>query len=389
MRVTNMNKNIVLFHIGAKKITEGMRVLGAHIDSPRLDVKQNPLYEKNDFALLDTHYYGGVKKYQWVTIPLAIHGIIIKKDGSSVFVSIGDDLTDPIVGISDLLIHLAADQLQKTAAKVIEGEDLDITFGSIPLKAAEKDAVKANVLKMLKEKYDIEEEDFLSAELEIVPAGMARDYGLDRSMIAGYGHDDRVCAYTSLMAVLDVQNPEYTSCCILVDKEEIGSVGATGAQSLFFENAILDILALQGYTTLKDLRTTLANTKMLSSDVSAGFDPLFANVNDPKNAAYLGRGIVFNKYTGSRGKSGSNDANPEYVAWVRNVMDKNNIHFQTAELGKVDQGGGGTIAYILGNYNMNVLDAGIAVLNMHAPMEVVSKADVYEAYLAYKAFLEE
>ena len=384
-----MNKNIVLFHIGAKKITEGMRVLGAHIDSPRLDVKQNPLYEKNDFALLDTHYYGGVKKYQWVTIPLAIHGIIIKKDGSSVFVSIGDDLTDPIVGISDLLIHLAADQLQKTAAKVIEGEDLDITFGSIPLKAAEKDAVKANVLKMLKEKYDIEEEDFLSAELEIVPAGMARDYGLDRSMIAGYGHDDRVCAYTSLMAVLDVQNPEYTSCCILVDKEEIGSVGATGAQSLFFENAILDILALQGYTTLKDLRTTLANTKMLSSDVSAGFDPLFANVNDPKNAAYLGRGIVFNKYTGSRGKSGSNDANPEYVAWVRNVMDKNNIYFQTAELGKVDQGGGGTIAYILGNYNMNVLDAGIAVLNMHAPMEVVSKADVYEAYLAYKAFLEE
>lgn len=387
--LTNMNKNIVLFHIGAKKITEGMRVLGAHIDSPRLDVKQNPLYEKNDFALLDTHYYGGVKKYQWVTILLAIHGIIIKKDGSSVFVSIGDDLTDPIVGISDLLIHLAADQLQKTAAKVIEGEDLDITFGSIPLKAAEKDAVKANVLKMLKEKYDIEEEDFLSAELEIVPAGMARDYGLDRSMIAGYGHDDRVCAYTSLMAVLDVQNPEYTSCCILVDKEEIGSVGATGAQSLFFENAILDILALQGYTTLKDLRTTLANTKMLSSDVSAGFDPLFANVNDPKNAAYLGRGIVFNKYTGSRGKSGSNDANPEYVAWVRNVMDKNNIHFQTAELGKVDQGGGGTIAYILGNYNMNVLDAGIAVLNMHAPMEVVSKADVYEAYLAYKAFLEE
>lgn len=330
-----------------------------------------------------------MKKYQWVTIPLAIHGVVIKKDGSSVLVSIGDDLNDPVVGISDLLVHLAVDQLQKTAAKVIEGEDLDITFGSIPLKAAEKDAVKANVLKMLKEKYDIEEEDFLSAELEIVPAGMARDYGLDRSMIAGYGHDDRVCAYTSLMALLDVQNPEYTSCCVLVDKEEIGSVGATGAQSLFFENAILDILALQGYTTLKDLRTSLTNTKMLSSDVSAGFDPLFASVNDPKNAAYLGRGIVFNKYTGSRGKSGSNDANPEYVAWVRNIMDKNNIHFQTAELGKVDQGGGGTIAYILGNYNMNVLDAGIAVLNMHAPMEVVSKADVYEAYLAYKAFLEE
>lgn len=387
--LNNKDKALVLYLIGNDNIENGMRIIGSHVDSPRIDLKQNPLYEDGNLALMDTHYYGGVKKYQWVTIPLAIHGIIIKKDGSSVFVSIGDDLTDPIVGISDLLIHLAADQLQKTAAKVIEGEDLDITFGSIPLKAAEKDAVKANVLKMLKEKYDIEEEDFLSAELEIVPAGMARDYGLDRSMIAGYGHDDRVCAYTSLMAVLDVQNPEYTSCCILVDKEEIGSVGATGAQSLFFENAILDILALQGYTTLKDLRTTLANTKMLSSDVSAGFDPLFANVNDPKNAAYLGRGIVFNKYTGSRGKSGSNDANPEYVAWVRNVMDKNNIHFQTAELGKVDQGGGGTIAYILGNYNMNVLDAGIAVLNMHAPMEVVSKADVYEAYLAYKAFLEE
>lgn len=383
----NKNKNIVLFHIGKKAVVEGIRVLGAHIDSPRLDVKQNPLYEKNDFALLDTHYYGGVKKYQWVTIPLAIYGVVVKKDGTTVDVQIGDNVNDPVVGISDLLIHLSADQLQKPASKVIEGEDLDVTFGSMPLKDTEKDAVKANILKMLEEKYSITEEDFLSAELEVVPAGAARDYGLDRSMIAGYGHDDRVCAYTSLRAVVDEETPEYTSCCILVDKEEVGSIGATGAQSLFFENAILELLALQGETSLLSLRKTLENTKMLSSDVSAGFDPLFASVNDPKNSAYLGRGIVFNKYTGARGKSGSNDANPEYIAWIRKVMDENDIHFQTAELGKVDQGGGGTIAYILGNYNMNVLDAGVAVLNMHAPMEIVSKADVYETYLAYKTFL--
>lgn len=385
---TNMNKNVVLFQIGKKPVVEGLRVLGAHIDSPRLDIKQNPLYERNDFALLDTHYYGGVKKYQWVTIPLALYGVVVKKDGTTVNVAIGDDENDPVLGISDLLIHLSGDQMQKPAAKVIEGEDLDLTFGSMPLEGAEKDAVKANVLKLLKEKYDFEEEDFLSAELEVVPAGPARDYGFDRSMVAGYGHDDRVCAYTSLMALLDAKASEYTGCCILVDKEEIGSVGATGAQSVFFENAILEVLEKQGETSLMSLRKTLANTKMLSSDVSAGFDPLFAGVNDPKNAAYLGRGIVFNKYTGSRGKSGSNDANPEYFAWVRNAMDESNVHFQTAELGKVDQGGGGTIAYILGNYNMNVVDAGVPVLNMHAPMEIVSKADVYEAYLAYKVFLE-
>ena len=385
----NKSKNIVLFHVGNKPLTEGLRVLGAHIDSPRLDVKQNPLYERNDFALLDTHYYGGVKKYQWVTIPLAIHGVVVKKDGTKIKVAIGDEANDPVVGISDLLIHLAGDQMQKPAARVIEGEDLDVTMGSMPLKDSEKDAVKENVLHLLKEKYDFEEEDFLSAELEIVPAGPARDYGLDRSMVAGYGHDDRVCGYTSLRAVVDLEEtPEYTACCILVDKEEIGSVGATGAQSLFFENAILELLNLAGETSLLALRKALENTKMLSSDVSAGFDPLFAGVNDPKNAAYLGRGIVFNKYTGSRGKSGSNDANPEYVAWVRDAMDSNEIHFQTAELGRVDQGGGGTIAYILGNYNMNVVDAGVAVLNMHAPMEVVSKADVYEAYLAYQAFLK-
>lgn len=385
----NKNKNIVLFTVGQKPVKEGLRVLGAHIDSPRLDIKQNPLYEKDGFALLDTHYYGGVKKYQWVTIPLAIHGVIIKKDGTTVNVAIGDDENDPVLGISDLLIHLAGDQMQKIASKVIEGEDLDVTFGSIPLKDEEKNAVKANILKMLNEKYQIEEEDLLSAELEVVPAGKARDYGFDRSMVAGYGHDDRVCAYTSLRAVVDMEEaPEYTSCCILVDKEEIGSVGATGAHSLFFENAILELLNLQNTADLLTLRKTLENTKMLSSDVSAGFDPLFAGVNDPKNSAYLGNGIVFNKYTGSRGKSGSNDANPEYVAWVRDAMDSNEVHYQTAELGKVDQGGGGTIAYILGNYNMNVLDAGIAVLNMHAPMEIVSKADVYEAYLAYIAFLK-
>lgn len=383
----NKGKNIALFHIGRKPLNEGLRILGAHIDSPRLDIKQNPLYEKNEFALLDTHYYGGIKKYQWVTIPLAIHGVVVKKDGTVVNIQIGEDDNDPVVGISDLLIHLSAEQMKKNAATVIEGEDLDITFGSIPLDGEEKNAVKANVLKLLKEKYQIEEEDFISSELEVVPAGKARDYGLDRSMIAGYGHDDRVCAYTSLKAILDIDTCEYTTCCILVDKEEIGSVGATGAHSLFFENTIGELLHLQDETSYLTLRRTLQNSKMLSSDVSAGFDPLFPSVNDDKNTAYFGRGIVFNKYTGSRGKSGSNDANPEYMAWLRNIMDNENIHYQTSELGRVDQGGGGTIAYILGNYNMNVIDAGVAVFNMHAPMEIVSKADVYETYLAYKVFL--
>ncbi len=386
--VINKDKNLALFIMGEKPLTDGMRILGAHIDSPRLDLKQNPLYESDGFALLDTHYYGGVKKYQWVTIPLSLYGVVIKKDGTKVDVVIGEDDNDPVVGITDLLIHLSADQLQKTAAKVIEGENLDVTLGSIPLKDTEKDAVKANVLRLLKEKYDIEEEDFLSAEIEVVPSGKARDYGLDRSMVMGYGHDDRVCAYTSLKAILDIQEiPQYTSCCILVDKEEIGSVGATGAQSLFFENTIAQILHLCGDDTFLSVRKALAHSMMLSSDVSAGFDPLYKEVNDPKNAAYLGNGIVFNKYTGARGKSGSNDANPEYFAKIRNVMDQNGIHFQTAELGKVDQGGGGTIAYILGNYDMNVIDAGIAVLNMHAPHEIVSKVDVYEAYLAYTQFL--
>ncbi len=383
---TNKGKNIALFVIGKKDIEEGLRVLGAHIDSPRLDIKQNPLYEKDGFALLDTHYYGGIKKYQWVTIPLCLVGVVCKKDGSIVDINIGDNEGDPVVGISDLLIHLSADQMQKNAARVIEGEDLDITLGSIPLKGEEKSAVKANILKLLKEKYDIDEEDFLSAEIEVLPAGPARDYGLDRSMVAGYGHDDKVCAYTSMEAVFDAGECEYTTCAILVDKEEIGSVGATGAQSKWFENIVAELINLQtSYNDLK-LRHAFENTLMLSSDVSAGFDPLFAGVNDPKNSAYLGNGIVFNKYTGARGKSGCNDAMPEYFAKIRKVMDDAKIHFQTAELGKVDQGGGGTIAYILGNYNMNVIDAGIAVLNMHAPMEIVSKADVYEAYKAYIAF---
>lgn len=386
--VNNRDKNIALFVIGNKPLTEGMRILGAHIDSPRMDLKQNPLYESEGFVLADTHYYGGVKKYQWVTIPLSLYGVVAKKDGTVVDVVIGEDDNDPVVGISDLLIHLAAEQLDKKAAKVIEGENLDVTLGNMPLVGEEKDAVKANILKLLKDKYDIEEEDFVSAEIEVVPSGKARDYGLDRSMIAGYGHDDRVCAYTSLTAILDMDVCDYTCCTILVDKEEIGSVGATGAQSLFFENTVGEMLVKMGIDSLVQTRLTLSRSKMLSSDVSAGVDPLFVSVNDKKNAAYLGNGIVFNKYTGARGKSGSNDASAEYVARIRAVMDESNIHYQTAELGKVDLGGGGTIAYILGNYNMDVIDAGIAVLNMHAPMEVVSKVDVYETYQAYKAFLK-
>ena len=384
----NKGKNVAAFIIGSEPLTKGLRILGAHIDSPRLDLKENPVYESKGFALGDTHYYGGVKKYQWVTIPLALVGVICKKDGSIIEVNIGEDPKDPVVGVTDLLIHLAADQMSKSGAKVIEGEALDITLGSMPLNADEKEPVKANVLKLLKDKYDIAEEDFVSAEIEIVPAGPARDYGLDRSMIAGYGHDDRSCAYTSLRALLDTKEVKKTACCILVDKEEIGSVGATGAHSLFFENVIAKLLALLGSNNpLWDARLALENSQMLSSDVSAGYDPLYGYVSDTKNVAYLGEGLVFNKYTGSRGKSGSNDSMPEYYAFIRKVMDEANVNWQNAELGKVDQGGGGTIAYILGNYNMSVIDAGIPVLNMHAPMEIVSKVDVFEAYLGYKAFL--
>lgn len=384
----NKNKNICAFIVGEKPLDSGLRILGAHIDSPRLDFKEHPIYENKGFAYADTHYYGGVKKYQWVTIPLALHGVICKKDGSKVVVNIGEDSNDPVVGISDLLIHLSADQMALPLAKAITGENLDVTLGSIPVGEKEKEAVKANVLKILNEKYGVEEEDFISAEIEVVPAGPARDYGLDRSMIAGYGHDDRCCGYTSLIALADTEKTEYTACCILVDKEEIGSVGATGAQSLFFENTIAKLGGLMGVGHPVWLaRMALENSKMLSSDVAAGYDPLYASVSDPKNVAYLGNGLNFNKYTGARGKSGSNDANPEYYAFIRKTMDDANVNWQSSELGKVDQGGGGTIAYILGNYNMNVIDAGIPVLNMHAPMEIISKADLYEAYLGYKAFI--
>ncbi len=384
----NKNKNIAAFIIGQKPITDGLAILGAHIDSPRMDIKQNPLYENEHFAYLDTHYYGGIIKYQWVTIPLSIIGVVVKKDGTSVAITIGEDEKDPVLGITDLLVHLSADKLQKTASKVIEGEDLDIMIGSKPLEGEEKDSVKASILKLLKDKYDIEEQDFISAELEIVPSGKARDFGLDRSMVAGYGHDDRVCAYTSLRALLDSKVSNLTSCAVLVDKEEIGSVGATGASSVWFENVIAEMINKTGTYSDLLLRRALTNSFMLSSDVSAGLDPLYPSVMERKNAAYLGQGICFNKYTGSRGKSGCNDAQPEYIAKLRNIMDDSNINYQTSELGRVDQGGGGTIAYILAKYNMNVIDAGVAVLSMHSPMEIVSKVDVYEAYLAYQAFLK-
>ena len=384
-----MDKTIALFQIGEEPLENGMNILGAHVDSPRIDLKQNPLYEAAEFAYFDTHYYGGVKKYQWVTIPLAIHGVVVRKDGTVEEIVIGEDEKDPVFVITDLLIHLAAEQMELKAAKVIEGEKLDLLIGNKPLKGSEKEAVKENVMKLLKDKYDIEEEDFVSAELEIVPAGKARDCGLDRSMVIAYGQDDRVCAFTSLLAMLEVKNVKKTSCCLLVDKEEIGSVGATGMHSRFFENVVAELLSATGeYTELK-VRRALANSKMLSSDVSAAFDPMFESCFEKKNSAYFGRGITFNKYTGSRGKSGSNDANPEYIAQLRNILAKHNVSYQTAELGRVDVGGGGTIAYILANYGMDVIDSGVPVLNMHAPWEVTSKADVYEAYRGYKAFLIE
>ena len=399
-----MNKAIVMFRIGEKPMEEGMNILGAHIDSPRLDVKQNPLYEEGGFAYLDTHYYGGVKKYQWVTIPLALHGVIVKKDGTTVELSVGEDDGDPVFFISDLLIHLAQEQMEKKASKVIEGEALDLIIGNKPLlldkkgdkkdakdseeKAAAKDAVKKGILAILKEKYDIEEEDFISAELEIVPAGKAREAGFDRSMILAYGQDDRLCAFSSLKAMLEVEESKRTACCLLVDKEEIGSVGATGMESRFFENMVAEGLNLLGEYSELTLRRCLSNSCMLSSDVSSAFDPSFASSFDKKNVAYLGGGMVFNKFTGSRGKSGSNDANAEYLAHLRHIFEKEEINFQTAELGKVDLGGGGTIAYILALYGMNVIDSGVAVLNMHAPWEATSKADVYETKRGYVAFLK-
>lgn len=384
----NMDKALALFHIGSEPLEAGMKILGAHIDSPRIDLKQNPVYEDNELVLFDTHYYGGVKKYQWVTLPLAMHGVVVKKDGTKINVVIGEDDCDPVVGISDLLVHLSADQLQKTGAKVVEGEDLNVLVGSIPAKDAEKEKSKAAILNLLKEKYNIEEEDFVSAEIEVVPAGKARDYGLDRSMVMGYGHDDRVCAYTSLMAQLEIEETDRTCVCLLVDKEEVGSIGATGMQSRFFENTVAELMnCMEAYTELK-VRRALKNSVMLSSDVSAAYDPNYPSVNEMKNTAFFGHGLCFNKYTGSRGKGGCNDANPEFIAKLRDIMDSNEVTFQTSELGRVDQGGGGTIAYITAQYNMEVIDSGIAVQNMHAPWEVVSKADVYEAYKGYLAFLK-
>lgn len=388
----NMGKALALLQIGKKPLEDGMRILGAHIDSPRLDLKQNPLYEEGEQALWETHYYGGVKKYQWVTLPMAVHGVVVKKDGTRIALNIGEGDEDPVVGISDLLIHLSGKQLAKKGNEVIEGEDLNVLVGSCPVSEEEdeeKEPVKARVLQILKETYEIEEEDFLSAEIEIVPAGRARDCGLDRSMIMAYGHDDRVCAYPSYQAMFQVKDPEYTSVCLLVDKEEIGSVGATGMQSRFFENMVAEVMNAAGdYSELK-VRRALSRSRMLSSDVSAAFDPNYPQVMEKKNAAFLGKGVVFNKYTGSRGKSGSNDANAEYLGSLRKVMDDNQVTFQTAELGKVDQGGGGTIAYILANYNMEVIDCGVAVLNMHAPWEIASKVDIYEAYRGYQAFLRD
>ena len=383
-----MGKSVLLFVLGYEKLEKGMNIIGAHIDSPRMDIKQNPLYEDTDLAYLDTHYYGGIKKYQWVTLPLALHGVVAKKDGTVVNIVVGEKDDDPVFAVSDLLIHLAQDQMQKKASVVIEGEELNLLVGGKPVAGEEKDKVKAGVLAFLKEAYDIEEEDFLSAELEVVPAGRCRELGFDRSMLLGYGHDDRVCAFAQVEAMLGLEGvPERTSCCILADKEEIGSVGATGMQSCFFENSLAELMALCGEEGDLKLRRALKNSRMLSCDVSAGFDPNFASVFEKKNAAFLGRGVCFNKFTGARGKSGSNDANAEFLGRLRRTMDDAGVNFQTAELGKVDVGGGGTIAYICALYGMDVIDSGVPVLSMHAQWEIVNKADVYEAAKAYKAFL--
>ena len=382
-----MGKAIVLFHAGTAPVEEGMNILGAHIDSPRIDVKQNPLYENEGLAFLDTHYYGGIKKYQWLSIPLALHGVVIKKNGKKVEVCVGEKETDPVLVINDLLPHLGAKQREKLAKDFIDGEQMDLLIGNRP-EDGEEDAVTRRIRNLLKEKYDIEEEDFLSAELEIVPAGKARECGLDNSMILAYGQDDRVCAFTSLFAMLETENPERTSCCILVDKEEIGSVGATGMHSRFFENVVAELVAMTDGESELQVRRALQNSRMLSSDVSAAYDPMYADVFEKRSSAFFGKGLVFNKFTGSRGKSGSNDANAEYLAKIRGVMDDADVSYQFAELGKVDAGGGGTIAYIMANYGMEVIDSGVAVLSMHAPWEVTSKADVYEAYKGYVAFLK-
>ena len=383
-----MKKALIVFRIGKKPVTEGMRFLGAHIDSPRMDLKQIPLYEDTDLALFDTHYYGGIKKYQWVTIPLALHGVVAKKDGKVIEINIGEKEEDPVFGVSDLLIHLSAKQMQKKVTEAIPGENLNILVGSKPLAGKEKDAVKENILAILKKKYNIEEEDFLSAEIEVVPAGRSRDYGLDASMIMGYGHDDRVCAFPSFRAILETPSPEYTSVCVLVDKEEVGSIGATGMESRFFENTVAELMELTGCYSELAMRRAFVRTKALSSDVDAAFDPNYPEVMEKNNSAFFGRGPAFNKFTGRGGKSGSNDANAEYIAYLRKILDAADLRYQFCELGKVDEGGGGTIAYLLGNLGMEVIDCGVPVLNMHAPWEIISKADLYEAYLVYKTFLK-
>lgn len=386
--VNNRGKSVALFVIGEENIKDGINILGAHIDSPRLDLKPHPLYEDDNLAYLDTHYYGGVKKYQWVTIPLAIHGVVVKKDGSKINVNIGEDSSDPVVGITDLLIHLAKDQMKKTASLVIEGEDLDVLVGSKSLKGEEKEAVKKNVLAILKEKYAILEDDFISSELEIVPAFPARDLGLDRSMVIGYGQDDRSCSYACLESILKVDKPKKTTCVIFTDKEEIGSMGSTGMESHFFVNTIADICLLLDEKE-GSYRRVLSKAKMLSCDVTAGADPLYKSASNKNNEAHLGGGLAFCKYTGAGGKSGSNDANAEYIAQLRNILDNNNITYQFTEMGKVDQGGGGTIAYILSNYNVEVIDCGLPVLSMHAPWEVTSKLDLFESYKGFLVFLLE
>ena len=386
---TYNEKAMVMFHIGEEDFEKGMNILGAHVDSPRLDVKQNPLYEDSGMAYLDTHYYGGIKKYQWVTVPLALHGVIIRKDGTKVDVVIGEQDDDPVFAITDLLVHLSREQLEKKANKVIEGEKLDLLIGSTAVEGVENEAVKQNILNILKEKYDVAEDDFMSAELEVVPAGKARDMGMDRSMVMAYGQDDRICAFTSLMAILDIDTPKRTACCLLVDKEEIGSQGASGMQSRFFENTVAEVAALTGNPGDLSLRRALQNSRMLSSDVNAAYDPLFPEVFEKKNTAFLSRGLVFSKYTGSGGKSGSNDANAEYIAELRSIMDANDVKFQFAELGRVDAGGGGTIAWLMARYGMEVIDSGLAILCMHAPMEISSKADICQAVKGYRVFLTE
>lgn len=392
--VTKFGKAIALFNIGSKNLEEGMNILGAHIDSPRLDAKQNPVYENDCMVYLNTHYYGGIKKYQWLTLPLALHGVVCKKDGSVVNICIGEKKEDPVFVIADILPHLAQKQMKESAADFIPGESLDLILGSeAPADPAEsegkseKDKAKKNILKILKEMYDIEEKDFGSAELEVVPAGAPYDLGLDRSLVLAYGQDDRACAYTSARALFESPMTERTNCCLCVDKEEIGSVGATGMASHFFENAIAELVARTGPYSELAVRRCLNNSYMLSSDVNAAYDPQHADLYDKANASFLNGGIVFNKYTGSRGKSGASDASPEFIAKLRNVLDNAKVKYQMAELGKVDQGGGGTIAYLAAKYGMYVLDAGVSVLSMHAPWEITAKEDLVQAERAYEAFL--